>query len=524
MRRLSWFKPLAVMTALAVWLGAVPVYAGTSAVLQEVQDLISEYYVDPVDSGAFSTDTPEAMVEELGDRYSEYMTSGEFLLFIDDFDRRFTGIGIFLQMHEEGVLVLDIIKDSPAEKAGLKAGDIITRAGNTSLQGVSEDEALQVLLGPAGSAVDLEVKRGSSCFTVTVVREDITVPTVSGDILDYSIGYVNLRSFGSETALEMLDILCKLDQQGADRWIIDLRGNPGGYVETAAQVGGLLLDTDNLFVVQEKEQRFEIPAFDTGVQVGGPMLVLIDQDSASASEILAAALKDYQRAVLVGETTYGKGTMQQFFTLSNKDVLKLTVARFYSPYGHEINGVGVKPDIEVARPWILPAAELLLADPVDSKAGFYYFEAGGYRFIVDLTLARTDKYWEAWYDICDGLEYQPVYIPAGRNAELAVLLAGKATGKWTLYYPGYYFLGRYTQANSAFIQLYLARGIKFAPSDSFELINSESGERLDFILTIEEGLVSIKPEQALQPGEYWLVADKQTARLKPGYIAVFNVK
>jgi len=143
---------------------------------------------------------------------------------------------------------------------------------------------------------------------------------------------------------------------------------------------------------------------------------------------------------------------------------------------------------------------------------------------VDLALARTDKYWEAWYDICDGLEYQPVYIPAGRNAELAVLFAGKPVSKWLLYYPGYYFLGRYTQANSASMQLYLAKGIRFAPSDSFELIDSESGERLDFILTIEERLISVKPERALQPGEYWLVVNKQTAQLKPGYIAIFNVK
>lgn len=311
----------------------------------EVKELIKDYYVDVPAAGVLQADSADEIITALDDPYSEYFTAQEYQEFVESLDQEFSGVGIYIELVADGVQVVSVIKGSPAEAGGIKSGDIIVAAGEKNLTGLADEEAISALHGPAGSVVELTVKRGESRFSVRVTRQQINVPTVTGEIIKGHTGYIDISTFGINTGAEFGKVLDNLSKQGADNWIIDLRDNPGGYLDSACQVAGYFIGDRPVIKMQSRDVWIDVPAVKPERTIDKPVILLINENSASASEVVAAAVKDYNKGVLVGTTTYGKGTVQKLFELSNGDILKMTVARFYSPGQHEINQVGVAPDI-----------------------------------------------------------------------------------------------------------------------------------------------------------------------------------
>lgn len=314
--------------------------------VDEVRELVQDYYVDVPPAGIMQAETVDKILEMIGDPHTTYFTREEYEEFVEAVDQKFSGIGIYMDMVPGGVKVLSVIKGAPAEKAGIKYGDIITRAGDKSLKGLTSEESMALLRGPEGSEVRLTVQRVERTFEVTVMRQEVEVPTVSGQVINKGkTGYIDIDSFGSDTATEFGKEVKTLQGAGVKNWIIDLRDNTGGYLETAFEMAGYLIGEKPVINVKERDYSEVCTGVKQEVMINGPVVVLVNEYSASASEVLTGALQDYHRALVLGAKTYGKGTVQQIFKLSEGDVLKLTIARFYSPDGGIIDHRGITPDL-----------------------------------------------------------------------------------------------------------------------------------------------------------------------------------
>jgi carboxyl-terminal processing protease len=339
---------------------AYPVLAG-SALHDEILSIVEENYHGVIPESVYKTSLPQEIIKELKDPYSEYMTEEDFQELMDYLEQRIGGIGIYWVADEEGVQIVDILPASPAQEADLRIGDRIVKVDGRSLAGRSLEEAQEMLLGPAGTRVVLTVQRDKQILSKVIKRQEVDFPSVRGQVLNNNIGFIQMFSFDTNTAEEMDNcIRAIMKQQEVKGWIIDLRDNPGGFVLSALEVAGFFLPEIAVTTLEENDKDTILEAWMQESQICEPVILLVDADTASAAEILAAALKDYDRALLVGENTYGKGSAQRFFTLSNGDVLKLTIAQFYSPLGHSIDGVGIAPDIEVGSADALETAWLFL--------------------------------------------------------------------------------------------------------------------------------------------------------------------
>ena len=331
--------------------------------VDEMRDLVAEYYVDVPPAAFMQAGSVDEMLNILGDPHTMYFTGEEYQAFQESFDQRFFGIGIYMEIVPQGVKVLSAIKGTPAEEAGIKNGDIITRAGGYDLKGLDEEESMARLRGPEGSKVKLTIQRGVQTFQVVVTRKEVDVPTVTGEAVNGGkTGYIAIDSFGQNTDEELGAEVKSLQAAGVKNWIIDLRGNPGGYLDTAFEMAGYFIGEKPVITVKERDYSQVGTGVKQEFMITGPVIVLVDENSASASEVLTGALQDYHRAVVMGRNTYGKGTVQEIFPLSGGDVLKLTIARFYSPNGGVIDRKGITPDLVIdPQSDGLQAAEDLLA-------------------------------------------------------------------------------------------------------------------------------------------------------------------
>jgi len=452
------------------------VLASGDDVLPEIRALLQNQYVDPVSTEVLNAPTVDETLKRLGDPHTMYFSPEEYQSFMGSIDMSFYGIGIHIEMLPEGIKVVSVIAGSPAEEIGIKTGDLIVRAAGRSLAGLSANDAVNLLRGLDGSSVQISVQQGTKTNDLNVTRRAIKEPTVTGDVLDQHIGYLDLNSFGSDTATEFETAVKRLRSQNVDGWIVDLRDNGGGYLSSALDLAGYFIGSD--VAVQIKDRTGTVSQYkaeDHGFTLSQPVIFLTNENSASASEILSAAVKDHQKATLVGTTTYGKGTVQSMFTLSNGGVLKMTVDHFYSPLGHEINKVGVNPDVEIRQADSLRAAELMLSSETDA-----------------LIKARTTDYWEAWGELANSVpadqqvEHYARYYPNYRKvSELSAVPLDK---KFTVHFNG-------------------AIDGESVNSTSLELINSETGERmLSTFVPLGTSDVQVIPKVALNPSAtYWLV-------------------
>lgn len=522
MYKLARFINCFLLVVMLVFILSVPVQGAEEETLSEVRDLLETFYVDPVPQDVLQAGSVEEMLELLGDPHTRYLPKEEFEDYVEYLNHEFSGVGIYMNMIDDGVEVVSVIKGSPAEKAGIKQGDVIISAGEKSLEGLTAEEAMNVLRGPDGSQVELAIKRNGEVISVDITRGEIEVPGVFSEMLSNNTGYIYIENFGSRTAEELGENIKNLKDKKADKWIIDLRGNPGGYVTSAVEAAGYFINGgNNVLTMKEKNRNLHYPALKPEERINAPIAVLVDKNSASAAEILSAALKDYGKAVILGTTTYGKGTVQQVFPLSNGDVVKITIARFYSPAGQVIDKKGVTPDINTGMDNIIPAAELLLAEPLGSNPDvkeLVSFETEGYRFIIDPEIARMGLYWQAWGDILNAIKDEPVYHASAEEKRQQYTDADMEA-RWPLYYPGYGYLGEYEEVSpGTAITVYLSSGIdeKYINYSNIELVNAVSGERAEVQFeTNSEHEFLVIPEKDLASGEYWLVI-RDTLRFSGG--------
>lgn len=322
------------------------------APLFETWNLVNEQYYDqPVDREAAVQGAIDGLLATLDDPHTRYLPPDAEAAARDAMEGEMEGIGVLVEEVDGRVTVVSPFEGSPAEQAGLEAGDVLLEADGVTLTGMGLDAAARLIRGPAGTEVRLLVEREGETFEVSVTRDVFEVPSVRGEMLAEGVAYVRLSSFANRTAEELEETLDELLAQQPRGLILDLRGNPGGGLESAVDVADVFLDEGVVLVERFGTGREKVyRSDDGGVAEETPMVVLIDEGSASASEVLAGALRDRGRATLIGATSYGKGTVQTWHALSNGGGVRITVARWLTPDGVWVNEDGLQPEEIVALP------------------------------------------------------------------------------------------------------------------------------------------------------------------------------
>jgi carboxyl-terminal processing protease len=318
----------------------------------EAWQIVHKQYVDqPVNDEKLMQGAIRGMLAALGDKHTAYMDPEQYRQANMPLKEEYEGIGAFVDTSGKYLTIISPMHDSPAEKAGLKAGDMITAVDGKDMTGVDGNIVLNSVLGPAGSKVTLTIQRTGTAgpFDVELVRAKISLQSVTGKMLDNKIAYVQISTFADNTESELRKTLKGLLDQKPVGLIIDLRNDGGGYLKTAIEVGSEFVEQGILmYEVHGDGTRDKYPALGGGLATKIPMIVLVNEGTASASEIVAGAIQDYGRAPLVGVTTYGKGSVQIWSPLSNNEgAIRVTVARWLTPKERQINEIGLKPDYEV---------------------------------------------------------------------------------------------------------------------------------------------------------------------------------
>ncbi len=320
--------------------------------LERVKTVIDKYFLGEVNEEELNIAAIKGYVEGLGDEYSEYYTPDELEEFYADALGNYTGIGIYMSVDTDNqIIVISPVKDSPAYKAGIQPGDIIIKVDGETYNGDNLTEASNKIKGQEGETVQLQVKRNEEILDFSIVRENIKLNHVESTILENNIGYLEVSSFDEGCADEFEEKYKELEEQGIKSLIIDLRDNPGGIVSEAIDIAEMLVDKGKtLLITVDKNNNEEITKSKQEKIVNVPVVVLVNGNSASASEILSGALKDNDAATIVGTKTYGKGVMQEVLKLSDGSAIKLTTNEFFSPNRTKIHKTGIEPDVMVELP------------------------------------------------------------------------------------------------------------------------------------------------------------------------------
>ena len=317
----------------------------------EVLEKINKEYVDDFNQSESMDSAINGLLQSL-DPYSSYMSPKIFDEMQTETSGEFGGLGIEVSMEAGVVKVISPIDDTPASRAGLKAGDYIVKINDVQVQGKSLSEAVDLMRGPVGSGIELTVRRRGErkALTFNIIREVIQVQSVKSEIIDENIGYIRLTSFNDNSSDQIEKQIKKLKKdKNLNSFILDLRNNPGGLLSQAIKISDFFLENGEIVSTKsrKKSENRKWFAKKGDITDGKTLLVLINYGSASASEIVAGALKDHKRAILVGENSFGKGSVQSIIPLKNRGAIRLTVAKYYLPSGKSISEVGVRPDIEV---------------------------------------------------------------------------------------------------------------------------------------------------------------------------------
>ena len=317
----------------------------------EVLEKINEEYVEDVNQSESMDSAINGLLQSL-DPYSAYLSPENFEEMQTETSGEFGGLGIEVSMEAGVVKVITPLDDTPASRAGLKAGDYIVKINDTQVQGKTLSEAVEIMRGPVGSDIELTVRRRGikKALTFTLTREIIEIQSVKSDLLDKNIGYLRLTSFNENSAQQIKKRINDLNNEKKLKgFILDLRNNPGGLLSQAIKITDYFLDNGEIVSTKSRKASENRKWFarDGDLTEGKPLIVLINYGSASASEIVAGALKDHKRAIILGENSYGKGSVQSIIPLRNEGAIRLTIAKYYLPSGTSISEVGVTPDIEI---------------------------------------------------------------------------------------------------------------------------------------------------------------------------------
>jgi carboxyl-terminal processing protease len=319
----------------------------------EVFNQIRMGYVEEIDDSTLLEYAIQGMLMGL-DPHSMYLTEDAFQNLQDNTSGEFTGLGLEVGMEDGYVTIISPIDGSPAAEAGLRSGDVILKLGNVPVKGMSLNEAIEIMRGPKGSKIDLSIGRPgeSQPFDVTLVRNTIKVASVRQRMLEPGYGYIRIAQFQNSTGEDVRKSLDKLLAEGLLKGlVIDLRNNPGGILRASVDVAGLFLDGGNVVYTEGRVDNADLyyDADPLDAIPGVPIVVLINEGSASASEIVAGALQDHSRAVIMGTQSFGKGSVQTILPLSDSRAIKLTTALYFTPKGRSIQAEGIVPDILVER-------------------------------------------------------------------------------------------------------------------------------------------------------------------------------
>jgi len=317
----------------------------------EVLDKINKEYVEEVNQSDAMDAAINGVLQSL-DPYSAYMSPELFEEMQTETSGEFGGLGIEVGMEAGVVKVISPIDNSPAEQAGVKAGDYIVKINGVQVQGKTLTEAVELMRGPVGSPIEITIRRigEKKSFVFEIIREIIEVKSVKSELIDDKVGYIRLTSFNENSADQIKDIVKKFKKENnIDKYILDLRNNPGGLLSQAIRISDFFLDNGEIVATKGRKSNENRKWFAKKGDIinGETLLVLINYGSASAAEIVAGALKDHKRAVIVGENSYGKGSVQSIIPLKNKGAIRLTISKYYLPSGKSISGEGVTPDIVV---------------------------------------------------------------------------------------------------------------------------------------------------------------------------------
>ena len=317
----------------------------------EVLEKINKEYVDEINQSESMDSAINGLLQSL-DPYSAYMSPEIFNEMQTETSGKFGGLGIEVSMESGVVKVISPIDDTPASRAGIKAGDYIVKINDIQVQGKSLSEAVDLMRGPVGSGIELTIRRRGEkkALTFNIVREVIQIKSVKADLLEKNIGYIRLTSFNENSGKQIKKEINKFEEnKNVNAYILDLRNNPGGLLSQAIKISDFFLNDGEIVSTKSRKSSENRKWFAKKGDLtnGKTIVVLINYGSASASEIVAGALKDHKRAILLGENSYGKGSVQSIIPLKNDGAIRLTVAKYYLPSGKSISEVGVSPDIEV---------------------------------------------------------------------------------------------------------------------------------------------------------------------------------
>ena len=320
-----------------------------AANMKNFRQMIDRYYIGEIDEEKMMDETLKGYINGLGDEYSEYMTEDEWDNFQSNTLGNYVGIGIYMSVDKNGnVVVVSPIKGTPAEKAGLLAEDVIVEVEGENVLGLSTEEVSNKIKGEPGSKVKIKVQRGEEQKEFEVERQEIKVYHVESKMLENKIGYIELITFDEGCAKEFEEAYKKLKSEGAQKLIVDLRYNTGGLVDEAIRILNMIVPKDKtLLVTVDAQGNKDFTKASSGAFIDMEMVVLANEYSASASEIVVGALKDNDEATIVGTKTFGKGVIQNVYVLNDGSVLKLTVNEYYTPNETKINKVGIEPDVVV---------------------------------------------------------------------------------------------------------------------------------------------------------------------------------
>jgi len=325
--------------------------------INDLAELIQQGYIKDVDSKKLYEGAMKGMVQAIDDPYSSYLTSEEAKGFEDDISGNFEGIGAVMTMTNDLPTVAEPpIKDSPAEKAKLQVGDAILKVDDKSVEGKKLSDVVKLVRGKKGTDVKLDIKRGSETFPVTITRDVIPVESVTGKIDENNkdIGYIHISSFNSTTSEEFDKVVKQLRKDGAKSFVLDVRGNPGGLLDQVEAITSRFLKDGKPIVkfeskIEDNEEHDASKKLDDGEKITEPTVLLVDENSASASEIMAAAFIESGGFDVIGTKTFGKGTVQTVIPMNDGAEVKLTIKKWLTPDGNWIHEKGVKPTIEVKK-------------------------------------------------------------------------------------------------------------------------------------------------------------------------------
>ncbi len=317
----------------------------------EVLNKINNEYVDEINQSEVMDAAIDGVLQSL-DPYSSYMSPEMLLNMQTETSGEFGGLGIEVGMEAGVVKVISPIDDTPASRAGVKAGDYIVKINDTQVQGKSLSEAVELMRGPVGSSIEITVRRKGKkkAIIFNITREIIKIRSVKSEVLENKVGYLKLNAFNENSSDQIKSKLKEIKKnKNVNSYILDLRNNPGGLLSQAIKISDFFLNEGEIVSTKsrKKSENRKFFAKKGDVIDGKTLIVLINYGSASASEIVAGALKDHKRAIILGEASYGKGSVQSIIPLKNNGAIRLTISKYYLPSGDSISEVGIEPDIEV---------------------------------------------------------------------------------------------------------------------------------------------------------------------------------